>query len=226
MIELAPQDRPREKLERSGAAALGDNELLAILIGHGSAGSSALVLASQVLTLAGGVRGLTRLHRDQLARLPGIGPAQASRIQAAVELGRRTLLGATSARPRFLRPRDIAVYLLPQYGAHPVERFGVMLLDTRHRLLSTRVLSVGSLDASVAHPREIFREALLAGAAAVVAFHNHPSGDATPSKDDIALTERLRDAGEVVGVELIDHLILADVEYCSMRESRVLSWRE
>jgi DNA repair protein RadC len=225
MIDLAPHDRPREKLERSGAGALGDNELLAILIGHGSAGVSALALANQILVLSGGVHGLTRLHRNQLARVPGIGPAQASRVQAAIELGRRTLLTAAPARPQFLRPRDIAAYLLPQYGSHPVERFGVMLLDTRHRLLSTRLISVGSIDASLANPREVFREALLASAAAVVAFHNHPSGDPTPSADDLLLTERLRTAGAVVGVELLDHLILADVEYCSVRESKGRTWR-
>jgi DNA repair protein RadC len=222
MIDVPPHDRPREKLEKNGAGALGDNELLAVLIGHGTSGASALALANQILALAGGARGLTRLHRDQLARLPGIGPAQASRVQAAVELGRRTLVVSGRARPRFTCPREIALHLLPQYGAHPVERFGALLLDTRHRLICTRIISVGSLDASVAHPREIFREALLAGAAALVVFHNHPSGDVTPSKDDVDLTYRLRAAGEVVGVELIDHLILADAEYCSLRESRVL----
>ncbi len=222
MNDLAPHDRPREKLQKSGVSALGDNELLAVLIGHGTAGVSALSLANEILSLAGGAHGLTRLHRDQLARVPGIGPAQASRVLAGVELGRRTLLATAGTRPRFLCPRDIAAFLLPQYGAHPVERFGVLLLDTRYRLLSTRVISVGSLDASIAHPREVFREALVAGAAAAVVFHNHPSGDPTPSRDDIALTTRMKQAGEVVGVELIDHLILADTHYCSMKESRVL----
>jgi len=221
MIDIALHDRPREKLEKSGAGTLGDNELLAVLIGHGTSGTTALGLANQILALAGGTQGLTRLHRDQLAQLPGIGPAQASRVQAAIELGRRTLLAPARNRPRFMRPREIASYLLPQYGAHPVERFGVMLLDVRYRLLATRIISVGSIDSSIAHPREVFREALVAGAAAVVAFHNHPSGDVTPSKDDIALTDRLRQAGDVVGVELIDHLILADAEYCSMKESRI-----
>lgn len=222
MNELAPHDRPREKLQKSGVTALGDNELLALLLGHGSSGVTALSLANEILSLAGGAHGLTRLHRDQLARIPGIGPAQASRVLAGVELGRRTLLVSARARPRFLQPRDIAAFLLPQYGAHPVERFGVVLLDTRYRLLSTRVISVGSLDASTAHPREVFREALVAGAAAAVVFHNHPSGDPTPSRDDIEITARMKQAGEVVGVELIDHLILADTHYCSMKESRVL----
>jgi DNA repair protein RadC len=225
MRDIATHDRPREKLQRGGASALGDNELVAVVIGHGAAGLGALALANEILTLAGGARGLTRLHCDQLSALAGIGPAQASRILAAVELGRRTLVAGDRPRPQFRRPRDIAAYLLPQFGAHPVERFGIMLLDTRYRLLSTRLISVGSLDASVAHPREVFREALLAGAGAVVAFHNHPSGDATPSPDDLALTERLRSAGEVVGVDLIDHVILADVEYCSVREFSGRPWR-
>ena len=225
MIDLSPRDRPREKLEQRGVGALGDNELLAVLIGHGAAGASTLTLANQILTLAGGAHGLTRLHRDRLTRIPGIGPVQASRVQAAVELGRRTLLSGAPARPQFLGPSDIAAYLLPQFGAHPVERFGVLLLDTRHRLISARLVSTGSLDASVANPREIYREALVAGAAAVVVFHNHPSGDANPSIEDMLLTVRLRSAGDVVGVDLVDHLVLADVEYCSMRESRLGPWR-
>lgn len=225
MIDLPPRDRPREKLARSGVGALGDNELVAVLIGHGGAGASALTLANRILALAGGAHGLTRLHRDQLMRMPGIGPVQASRVQAAVELGRRTLLSAAPTRPQFLGPAEIAAYLLPQFGAYPVERFGVLLLDTRHRLISARLVSVGSLDASVANPRDIYREALVAGAAAVVVFHNHPSGDARPSVEDMLLTVRLRSAGDVVGIELVDHLILADVEYCSMRESRLGPWR-
>jgi DNA repair protein RadC len=222
MTEIAPGDRPREKLQQNGVAALGDNELLAVLIGHGTRGVTSLALANEVLALASGVHGLTRLHPRQLARVPGIGPVQASRVLAAVELGRRTLLTAARERPRFLQPRDAAAYLLPRYGAFPVERFGVALVDTRSRLLATRLLSVGSLDTSVGNPREVFREALLAGAGGVVVFHNHPSGDATPSRDDIALTLRLRRAGVLVGIDLIDHVILADTQFCSLREAGVL----
>lgn len=223
---LSPHDRPREKLERCGVQSLGDNELLAVLIGHGGRGSDALSIANTVLQLAGGPAGLTRLQRDQLALVAGIGPAQASRIAAAVELGRRTLADRSQARPQFRHARDIAAFLLPQFGAHPVERFGVLLLDARYRLLATRLISVGSVDASLAHPREIFRGAIVAGAAAVVAFHNHPSGDPTPSREDCALTERLRRAGEIVGIELVDHVILADVAYQSLRELGVLSWHK
>ena len=118
--------------------------------------------------------------------------------------------------------RDIALFLLPQFGAAPVERFGIMLLDTRHRLIRTRLLSLGTLDASLVSPREVFREALLTGAAAIVAFHNHPSGDPTPSEEDIALTRRLARAGSLIGIDLVDHMILADMKYCSMKESGTL----
>jgi DNA repair protein RadC len=222
MTTLWPQDRPREKLEKSGASALGDNELLAVLIGHGARGADALTIANAILTMAGGTAGLTRVQRERLAQVPGVGPAQACRVAAAVELGRRTLSASVQGRPQFKHPREIAAFLLPQFGAHPVERFGVMLLDARYRLLSTRVISIGSLDASIAHPREIFRGAIVEGAAAVVAFHNHPSGDPTPSRDDLELTARLRHAGEIIGIELVDHVILADADFRSLRDLRVL----
>ena len=222
MLDLTPHDRPREKLVAIGAHALGSNELLAILIGHGTRTANALALANHLIELAGGVHGLTRLHRDQLLSIPGIGPVQAGRIQAAIELGRRTVLTDVEARARFRSAHDIARLLLPRYGAHPVERCGVVLLDSRHQLIATRLISVGSLDASMAHPRDVFREAVLGGAAAVVVFHNHPSGDPTPSRDDVALTARLRSAGMVVGIDLVDHVILADARYCSMKEAGLL----
>ena len=218
MNEVAAHDRPREKLERSGVGGLGDNELLAILIGHGTGRSNALASANGVLAVADGVHGLPRLRRAHLERVAGIGPAQASRIIAAIELGRRTLTTPARERPRFRTPAETAAYLLPRYGAYPVERFGVMLLDIRYRLMGVHLLSVGSIDSSLAHPRELLREALLASAPAAVAFHNHPSGDPEPSVDDIAVTRRLRMAGQVVGVTVIDHIILADARYCSMRE--------
>jgi len=216
MNDLAPQDRPREKMARAGIGALGDNELLAVLIGHGLAGTSALAIANRVLRAAGGVHGLTRMSLDDLTGLPGVGRALACRALAGVELGRRTLIRRPPARPRITTPFDAATLLLPEYGAHPVERFGVVLLDTRLRLMCTRLLSVGSLDTSLGNPREVFREAVRVGAAALVAFHNHPSGDPTPSPDDLDLTRRLLAAGEIMGVEVMDHIVLADTLYCSI----------
>ena len=222
MHELTPHDRPREKLERGGVSALGDNELLAVVLGHGRHGRGALALANDVMAAAGGTHGLARQPWRQLLRVAGIGAAQASRVQAAIELGRRTVLVSRPARPQFLLPRDVAAYLLPEYGSHPVERFGVLLLDLKYRLLATRIVSTGVLDASLAHPREVFREAVLASAAAVVVFHNHPSGDPQPSAEDLALTERLQRAGGILGVALVDHMILADRKYYSLKEARIL----
>ena len=222
MRDLSPHDRPREKLDRSGVTALGDNELLALVIGHGTAGVSALAIANRLLTSAGGLHGLMRLAGDQIARVPGLGPAKASRVRAALELGRRTLVRAPRARPRFLSATEAAEYLTPLYGSHPVERLGMLLLDTRHRLIRELILSVGGLDGSPANPRDVYRPAIAAGAFAILLFHNHPSGDPTPSDDDVMLTRRLAAAGDLVGIPLVDHLILADTQYCSLKLAGVL----
>jgi len=218
MKHLAEQDRPREKLERAGVDALGDNELLAVLIGHGTAQASALDVANDVLGCSAGVHGLTRMHRDELADIAGVGAAVAARIIAGVELGRRTLTLPPAERPQFMTPHETAGFLLPRFGAFPVERCGVLLLDARHRLLRTRLLSSGSRDATVVHPREVFREAMLGAASGVIVFHNHPSGDALPSPEDYLLTRRLMSAGELLGIDLVDHLILADNSYYSFLE--------
>ena len=219
MKALSVNDRPREKLLRLGAAGLGDNELIAIVLGSGSRRRNALSLANEILEGAGGLHGIPRVGVDDLRRLDGMGAAKASQVLAAVELGRRTLLRCAPARVQFANPKDVAGYLLPQFGSKPVEQFGVVMLDTKHRLLRTSVISVGTLDSSPAHPREIFREAASASAAAIVLFHNHPSGDPTPSRDDVELTRRLVQAGELMGIDVLDHVILADTHYFSFRES-------
>ena len=218
MKAVAPHDRPREKLQRLGAGALGDNELLAIVLGHGRARSSALDMAHAVLQATDGAQGLVRTRYDDLRAIPGIGCARAAQILAAVELGRRTLTRAARERVQIVNPRTAAEFLLPQYGNRPVEQFGVLLLDTKHRVLRTLVLSVGTLDASIVHPREVFGAAAAAGAAALVLFHNHPSGDPKPSHDDVELTRRLAAAGVLMGIDVIDHVILADVRYYSFKE--------
>ena len=215
---LAPHDRPREKLDRLGSSVLGDNELLAVILGHGFHRASALDVANRVLGASGGVHGLTRLTEGQLRQVQGIGPTKAAQILAAVELGRRTLSRSPAERALLRSPQEVAAYLLPRYGAAPVEQFGVVMLDTKHRVLRATVLSVGTLDASLVHPREVFRAATAGGAAALVVFHNHPSGDPTSSADDVALTGRLVEAGTLMGIEVLDHLVLADVKYYSFKE--------
>lgn len=223
MKALAPQDRPREKLLAHGAAALGDNELLAVLLGHGTDRASALDLANEVLAEHRGLRGLARLEAAALQRVPGIGTATAARLVAAVELGRRTVTRDEPARLQIRWPSDAARYLLPRFGAAAVEHGGVLLLDARHRVLHARVLTRGTADATSMHPRDVFREAAIAGAAAVVLFHNHPSGDTQPSPEDVLLTLRMVEAGQVMGIAVIDHLILGDTGYCSLREIGKLS---
>ena len=165
---------------RVGADALGDNELVAVVLGSGQRSRGALDLANGLLSAIGGLHRLTRSSRDALCRVPGVGEAQAARLLAAVELGRRTLLQPPAERPQLRSPRETASYLLPRFSARPVEHFGLVLLDVRCRVIRTALLSVGTIDATTVHPREVFREATVAGASSVVLFHNHPSGDPAP----------------------------------------------
>jgi DNA repair protein RadC len=222
MKGVAPHDRPREKLQRLGVATLGDNELVAVILGSGGEAAGALELANAVLAHVGGIEGLARARHDELTRVGGIGTARAAQVVAAVELGRRTLTRVGRDRVQVTAPRVVAELLLPVYGNRPVEQLGIVLLDTKHRVMRTTIITVGTLDASIMHPREIFREATAAGAAAIVVFHNHPSGDPEPSKDDVALTHRLIAAGVLMGIDVIDHVILGDVRYCSMKERKLI----
>src|SRR6185295_3054394 len=218
MKKIAVDDRPREKLARHGVAALGDNELVAVVLGSGCRRTDALAIANELLAARGGLHGLVRSTCDDLACIAGIGRVKAAQVLAAMELGRRTLAHAPSARIQLRAPRDAAAYLLPRFGSRPVEQFGLVLLDTKHRVMRTTVLAIGSLNVTAVQPREVFREAAVGGAAAIVVFHNHPSGDPVPSPDDVELTRRLAAAGIVMGIEVVDHVILGDVRYCSFKE--------
>jgi DNA repair protein RadC len=220
MKDLLPDDRPREKLQHHGAAALGDNELVALILGNGSRRGNALSVANALLAAHGGLHGLTRCTADDFVRIAGIGRARAAQIVAALELGRRTLAHAPSARLMIRGPKDAAAYLMPRFGSRGVEQFGIMLLDSKHRVMRTAVLAVGTLNSSIVQPRDVFREAAIGGAAAIVIFHNHPSGDPTPSPDDVALTRRLVAAGTLIGIDVVDHLILGDARYWSIKETK------
>jgi DNA repair protein RadC len=219
MKDLSPDDRPREKLLRHGAAALGDNELVALVLGSGTRRGDSLAVANALLAACGGLHGLARASIDDCAMVAGVGRAKAAQVVAALELGRRTLTRAPASRPQFRHPRDAATYLLPVFGARPVEQVGVVLLDTKHRVLRTTVVATGSLNAAAVEPRDVFREATRAGAAAIVLFHNHPSGDPSPSPDDVELTRRMAAAGVLMGINVVDHIILGDTSYCSLKES-------
>ena len=203
----------RERLELHGAGTLADEELVAILVG-----TNGIEAADALLEACGNVQQLAHETAGDLTRIKGMTPTRAAMIVAGVELGRRTLTRPRPDRECLSAPRDVAAFLLPSYGASPVERFGIVSLSTKHRVLRTEIVSTGTLDASLVHPREVFRMAAMHRAAAIVLFHNHPSGDPTPSVDDVALTERLQQAGSLMGIEVLDHLILADTRYCSFKE--------
>jgi DNA repair protein RadC len=211
-------DRPREKLARVGAMALGDNELVALVLGTGTRSRGALLVAQDVIALAGGVPGLLKMGLDELDRIPGVGTSRAARLLAAVELGRRTMFGDRDERPQMRTAKDLAGYLMPRYGGGAVERFGVVLLDQRRRVLRSVILSTGTAEASICHPRDVFRAAVLASASSVVVFHNHPSGDPMPSAADRVVTRQLVDAGELMSIDVIDHIILGATTYFSFKE--------
>jgi len=220
MRHLPAEDRPRERLARHGSSALSNRELVAILLGTGARGASALDVAEGLLD--SGLRGLAGRSLPDLTGERGLGRAKAARVLAALELGARL---ASEGRPgggAFRTAADAGRFLLPRYGARPVETFGLLALDVRHRLKREVVVSTGCLTSSLVHPREVFQEAVVARAAALVLFHNHPSGDPEPSSEDLALTRRLAAAGSLMGIEVLDHLILGAGRFVSLKDRGVL----
>jgi len=207
--ELAPEQRPRERLLAGHGEGLGDAELLALLWGSGLRGLNAVDLAQTLLGRCGG------LGLADWGALPGIGPAKASQLWAALELSRRATRG--HAPPRLNSPRAAGAFLLPRCQGWTEERFGLLALNARSALLADRLLSQGTSGATLISPREFFREALRFGAVTAIAYHNHPSGEVQPSLEDRVLTRRLRQVGETLGVPLADHLILGAGTYHSFR---------
>lgn len=218
--DVPAEERPRERLARLGPGALSNRELVALLLGTGCRGRSALAVADGLL--APGLSRLASASWRELARGEGVGVAKAARVLAAVELGARVASRPEEGSPCLRTPADTARHLLPRYGSRPVETFGILALDVRHRLRHEEVVSVGCLTSSLVHPREVFHPAVLCRAAALVLFHNHPSGDPEPSAEDVALTRRLASAGTLMGIEVLDHLVLGAGRYVSLHERGVL----
>jgi DNA repair protein RadC len=218
--DLPVEDRPRERLARLGAPALSNRELLAVVVGTGSRRASAIDLAEGLLRR--GLRDLAGRSLADLERGNGLGRAKATRVLAALELGARLSSEPGAATATFRTPQESARYLLPLYGSEPVENFGVLCLDVRRRLKHRKVVSVGCLTSSLVHPREVFKEAVDARAAALILFHNHPSGDPEPSAEDVSITRRLVSAGTLLGIEVLDHVILGAGRYVSLKERGLL----
>lgn len=209
--DLPEEDRPRERLLRSGAAALSDAELVAVLLRTGRPGCSALEMARRIFAEHGGLPGLLEMTETRLRRR-GIGKAKAATLLAAIELGRRLARCQLPRRQLLAEPEHVARYLIVRYGVRDQEIMGALFLDVRHRLIGESELFRGTLHRAAVEPRAILKEALLRGASAFILFHTHPSGDPSPSVEDLCFTRRMAEAGELLGVRLADHLILADAE--------------
>jgi len=208
-------EKPRERMIQRGPEALQDAELLAILLGSGMKGHNVLTLAKEILKRYP-PRVLAQLSWNELLKLKGIGPARACLIQASIELSRRALCIDQEIAPEIRTPRD-AVDLVSHLRSLKKEHFIVLCLNARNQVIAQETVSIGSVNASLVHPREVFQPAVARSAASVVLAHNHPSGDCTPSDDDFRLTKRLVRAGEILGIPVLDHVIISRKGFRSIR---------
>ncbi len=219
--QLPPELRPRERLLEAGPSALSDGELLGLLFGIGSREKTAVELAGEVISEAGGLHGLYDVSVHELMQVNGIGEAKACIILAAVELGRRIGQVRNPGRPVVSSPADVDRLLRGRIANLDRENFVVVLLNTKNEVIETSTVSVGTLGASLVHPREVFKPAVRASAASVILAHNHPSGKAEPSREDREVTKRLGEAAGILGIEVLDHVIVGD-GYFSMKEHGML----
>ncbi len=220
--DLAPQERPREKMIQNGSQTLSNAELLAILIRTGTRDLSALDLANRILSLSeDGLRHLSDCSVEDLSTVSGIGPSKACQILAGVELGKR-MARARILNPRILNhPREVAAYLIEDMKDLRQEWFRVLLLNNRKQVMGYETISVGTLNASLVHPRDVFEKAIRKNASTIVLVHNHPSGNPSPSDEDRHLTKRLTEAGALMGIEVIDHVIVGNGNYYSFKEHQI-----
>ncbi len=216
--DLPISERPRERLQKFGIEALSAQEILALILGRGVAGESVMVTAQRLLSRFGSLKGIAGASVEELSQVKGIGVAKASQIKAAFELANR-VEGYVEAgnKPVVKTPDDVVSLVRGRLKGKKKEHFLALLLDTRNQLIKVAEISVGSLDGSLVHPREVFKEAISATAASVIFAHNHPSGDPTASEDDIRLTKRLAEAGEIVGIDVLDHIIIGDKNFLSLK---------
>jgi DNA repair protein RadC len=219
LLRDVPHDeRPRERMLQFGAQALSNAELLAILLRTGTFAESAVYLAQKVLIEAGSLRNLVDMSMDQLMTIKGIGPAKALQIQASIELGRRLARTSMTDTITIRSPQDVSTYLMEDLRYLQKEHFVCLFLNTKNHVIGQETLSMGSLNASIVHPREVFRAAIKRSSASIICVHNHPSGDPTPSPEDIQMTARLVEAGQIIGIEVLDHIILGDQNFVSLKE--------
>lgn len=222
MKEVPKEERPRERMLKYGEAQLSNQELLAILLATGTRNESAMGLANRVIMHFEGLKYLSEATIEELTAIKGIGNAKGIGILAALELGKR-INQYKPAAPYIIRsPEDGADYVMEEMRNLNQEHLVALFLNTKNQIIHQQTIFIGSLNASIVHPREIFREAVKRSAASIICAHNHPSGDPTPSQEDIHVTRRLVEAGNIMGIHLVDHLIIGDNTFISLKEKGYL----
>ncbi len=216
--DLPVSERPRERLQKLGAEALSAQEILALLLGRGISGESVMVTAQRLLSKFGNLKGISGATVEELSCVKGIGLAKASQIKAAFELANR-LEGSldTVGHPVIKTPEEAFALVHVRLKGKKKEHFLAILLDTRNQLIKVAEISIGSLDTSIVHPREVFKEAISGSAASVIFVHNHPSGNVEASEDDVKLTKRLAEVGGLMGIDVLDHVIVGEKDFRSLK---------
>lgn len=221
--ELPESERPREKLVEYGAKELSNSELLAILIRTGSRESSALDLAHQLLrVIPDGIVSLGDSHVEEITKVKGLGECKAAQILAAVELGKRIVLENTKDRKKITSPLDVVDFFMADMSRLKKEHFKITMLDTKNNIIGIEEVSIGNLNSSIVHPREVFKQAIKRSSSAIILVHNHPSGDPSPSREDINITKRLVECGDLLGIRVLDHIIIGDKRHISLKEMDIL----
>lgn len=223
LIKDFPQDeRPRERFVQNGPESLSNHELIAILLRTGTKDESVLQLANRLLTHFEGLRLLKDASLDEITAIKGIGSAKAIQVLAAVEIGRRISKLTYDDRYIIRSPEDGANYVMHEMRFLSQEHFVCLYLNTKNQVLHKQTIFIGSLNASIVHPREVFKEAFRRSAAYIICIHNHPSGDPTPSREDIEVTKRLAESGKIIGIDVLDHLIIGENKFVSLKEKGYL----
>lgn len=216
--DLPLEERPRERLLHYGPENLSASELIAIILRTGSTEQTVIAMADQLLAFFKDLRGLAKASCAEIANIKGIGQAKAIQLKAAFELGRRVLASNPAQAPIIKKPDDVFDLMKASFQDLDREHFKVIHLNTKNKVLKVETTAIGILSSSPVHPREVFKEAVKMNSAGLILTHNHPSGDPTPSQDDLRLTIRLREAGEILGIQIIDHIIFGDNRYVSLKE--------
>lgn len=216
--DLPRQERPRERLQKFGAEALSAQELLALIIGRGIPNKSVMNIAQELLAKFGNVKAISQATIEELSQIKGIGLAKAAQIRACFELGKREDLEPELKNFDIKDPEAVVKAIRASIKDKAKEHFKLVLLNPRNKIIGISTISIGTLNASLVHPREVFKDAITHSAASVVLAHNHPSGDPDPSEDDLKITKKLADSGKILGIEVLDHIVIGRNNFCSFKE--------